>query len=260
MALRFWTVLALSAASTMLSTAYSQIGSGAGGGGASVSYTYSYSDVNPGGKNTPFSAEFVSTTVRTLADGTHITNEQKRTEVRDSQGRTRNESYLPDYLAKERNQPVDQPMFVTIVDPVSGKHIHLNPQQKSASVISFPHLEGSHAPQRVAASQPVQSIQRPDFSREKLGGKTIDGIYAEGTRTTTIYPVGSQGNDREITVVSERWVSPELGVEVLVKTSDPRSGDSTTEVRNLNRAEPDPSLFEVPADYKIQSQSEGGQQ
>jgi hypothetical protein len=153
-------------------------------------------------------------------------------------------------------------MFITIMDPVSGKHIHLNPQQKTATVISFPASLPGHPPQSVAASQPVQLAPRPrpNVSREKLGGKTIDGIYAEGTRTTTVYPTGTQGNDRDITVVSERWISPELGVEVLVKTSDPRSGETTTEVQNLNRAEPDPALFEVPADYKIQSQPEPRQQ
>jgi hypothetical protein len=257
MALRYWIVIVLSAVSTLLPSAYAQTGSG--GGSVITSFSYSYSELIPGGKD-PFSAEFISTTVRTLSDGTHITNEQKRFEARDSQGRTRNETYLPDYVAKERKQPPGQPMFITIMDPVSGKHIHLNPQQKTATVISFPAILPPHPPQRVVASQPVQPGPRPNVSREKLGGKTIDGIYAEGTRTTTVYPAGTQGNDRDITVVSERWISPELAVEVLVKTSDPRSGESTTEVQNLNRAEPDPALFEVPADYKIQSQAEPRQQ
>jgi hypothetical protein len=257
MALCYWTVIVLSAVSTLLPPAYAQTGSG--GGGGSIITSFSYSELVPGGKG-PFSAEFISTTVRTLSDGTHITNVQKRSEARDSQGRTRNATYLPDYVAKERNEPPGQPMFITIMDPVSGKHIHLNPQQKTATVISFPTILPPHPPQRVVASQPVQPGPRPNVSREKLGGQTIDGVYAEGTRTTAVYPAGTQGNDRDITVVSERWISQDLGVEVLVKTSDPRSGETTTEVQNLNRAEPDPALFEVPADYKIQSQAEPHQQ
>jgi hypothetical protein len=225
-----------------------------------ISYSFGYSDVIPGGNNSPFSAEFVTTTVQTLSDGTHITNEQRRSEARDSQGRTRNETYLPDYLAKERNQPPGQPLFITIVDPVSGKHIHLNPQQKTATEMSFPRIQVPRLPEKITASPAVRPEPRPNFSKEKLGGKTIDGVYAEGTRITTVYPAGSQGNDRDITVVTERWISPELGVEVLVKTSDPRNGESTTEVQNLNRGEPDPGLFQVPADYKIQSQPEPRQQ
>ncbi len=257
MALRYWPILVLSTVSAVSPSAYSQIGSGNGGGVGGGLVSYSYSEFIRDGKGIPFSAEFDSTTVRTLADGTHITQQQKRFEARDSQGRTRNETYLPDYLAKERNQPTDQPMFITIADPVSGKHIHLNPQQKTAMVNSVVPILPDHLPQKMPAAQPIQSVQARmsgQTSVEKLGGKTIDGVYAEGTRTTRVYPVGTQGNDRDITVVSERWISPELGVDVLDKTSDPRNGESTSELQNLNRAEPDPALFQIPADYKVQSQ------
>jgi hypothetical protein len=256
MALRYLPIFVLSAFSAVSPYPYAQVGSGTGGSVAA--YSYSYSDFIRGGKGVPFSAEFVSTTVRTLADGTHITEEQKRFEARDSQGRTRNETYVPDSLAKLRGQPADQPMFITIMDPVSGQNIHLNPQQKTATVFSIP-APSAHVPQRVVAAQPSQPPPPRSYaqsSREKLDGKTIDGVYAEGTRITTVYPAGTQGNDRDITVVTERWMSPDLGVEVLHKTSDPRNGETTTEVRNLNRAEPDPSLFQLPADYKVQSQPE----
>ena len=32
---------------------------------------------------------------------------------------------------------------------------------------------------------------------------------------------------------------------------DPRSGDSTIQILNLSRVEPDPSLFTVPPDYSV---------
>jgi hypothetical protein len=38
---------------------------------------------------------------------------------------------------------------------------------------------------------------------------------------------------------------------VLLKVSDPRRGDSTTKLSNVSQSEPDPSLFQVPADYSI---------
>ena len=71
------------------------------------------------------------------------------------------------------------------------------------------------------------------------------------TRTTTTFPIGAMGNDRPIVVVNESWFSPELKVQVLQKNSDPRSGESTTRLTNISRAEPDASLFQVPADYEI---------
>ena len=155
-----WPILVLSTVSVLLPPTYAQIGSG--------SVSYSYSEFIGGMKGAPFSAEFVRTTVRTLADGTHITDEQKRFEARDSLGRTRNETYLPDYLAKQRNQPPDQPMFITIMDPVDGKHVHLNPQQKTATVNSMP-IQPNRPPQRVVDSQPIQPVQtRPSLrARER---------------------------------------------------------------------------------------------
>jgi hypothetical protein len=86
-----------------------------------------------------------------------------------------------------------------------------------------------------------------------LGGETIDGVYAEGTRITHVTPAGTIGNDRDISMVTETWRSPDLQLDVLSKTTDPRSGERTTEIKNLNRAEPDPALFQVPPDYKVQT-------
>ena len=92
---------------------------------------------------------------------------------------------------------------------------------------------------------------RPDFSSEPLGFHVIQGVLAEGTRRTTTYPAGMVGNDRPITVVAETWTSPELKVVVLSRTLDPRSGEGVMRLENISRAEPDPALFRVPADYQI---------
>ena len=62
------------------------------------------------------------------------------------------------------------------------------------------------------------------------------------------------GNDREVISTNESWQSKELGMAVLSKNSDPRSGERTTKLTNLNRGEPDPALFQVPADYTIEAE------
>ncbi len=91
--------------------------------------------------------------------------------------------------------------------------------------------------------------------KEDLGKQTIEGVEAEGTRYTTTIPAGEIGNEQPIEIVFESWYSPELQTVVLSKHSDPRSGDNTYRLTNINRTEPAHSLFEVPADYTIQ---EGG--
>jgi len=92
---------------------------------------------------------------------------------------------------------------------------------------------------------------RPKMTSESLGSQMIEGLNAEGTRRTTTWAVGSIGNDREIVVTNENWFSKQLQVEVLTKTSDPRSGDSTTKLTNVSLVEPDPALFMPPPDYTI---------
>ena len=93
--------------------------------------------------------------------------------------------------------------------------------------------------------------QRPQFATEKLGAQIVEGISAEGTRTTITFPAGAMGNDRPIVVTSETWNSPELQVMLLSRNNDPRSGESIVRVTNISRTEPDPTLFRPPADYQV---------
>jgi len=94
-----------------------------------------------------------------------------------------------------------------------------------------------------------------EVNQEQLGSQTIEGVVAEGTRVTFTIPAGKIGNERPIVTVNERWYSPELQTVVLSKNNDPRMGETTYRLTNIDRSEPDPSLFQVPADYKVE---EGG--
>src|SRR5690349_6926209 len=87
--------------------------------------------------------------------------------------------------------------------------------------------------------------------KEQLGKQIIEGVEAEGTRTTLTIPAGEIGNERAIEIVSERWYSPELQLVVMTRNSDPRTGETTYKLTNINRAEPAKSLFEVPSDFTI---------
>jgi len=90
---------------------------------------------------------------------------------------------------------------------------------------------------------------------ESLGKQTIEGIEAEGKRVSFTIPAGQIGNERPIEIVSETWYSPELQTVVMSKQSDPRNGETTFRLMNINRSEPSRSLFEVPSDYSIKEES-----
>ena len=68
-------------------------------------------------------------------------------------------------------------------------------------------------------------------------------MQAEGVRVITTFAAGAVGNENEIEVTSETWFSKELGVVVYLKRSDPRIGETTYQMTNITRVEPDPSLF-----------------
>ena len=94
-----------------------------------------------------------------------------------------------------------------------------------------------------------------DAKSEPLGQKMLDGVLAEGSRTTTVIPAGAIGNERAITVVTEQWFSPDLEILLMTKHSDPRGGESTYTVSNITRGEPGAGLFDVPSDYTIRESS-----
>jgi len=86
---------------------------------------------------------------------------------------------------------------------------------------------------------------------EELAPRQVEGVQATGKRTTRTIPAGAIGNERPIVTVSEEWRSPDLQVLVLTTTSDPRVGESVYRLQNVTRAEPAPSLFEVPSDFTV---------
>ena len=93
---------------------------------------------------------------------------------------------------------------------------------------------------------------------ESLGSKTIEGVNAEGTRTTITIPAGQEGNEQPMQTVIESWYSPDLQTVVLSRRNDPRNGETVTRYTNISRAEPAHSLFELPADYAVeQTQGRG---
>jgi hypothetical protein len=104
---------------------------------------------------------------------------------------------------------------------------------------------------RQAKSQTAASPSNANIQTEVLPQDNIAGLDVTGTRTTQVIPAGTADNDRDITVVSETWTSPELNYTVRQSNYDPRSGKVTTELTNVDRAEPDPALFKTPDGYKL---------
>jgi TonB family protein len=97
--------------------------------------------------------------------------------------------------------------------------------------------------------------RNPSAKTESLGKQNINGVEAEGTRTTVTIAPGEIGNERAIEIMSERWFSPELQLIVMTRHSDPRFGENSYQLLDINRSEPARELFEVPSGYRIEEAS-----
>ena len=212
-------------------------------------------------KGAPYSAQAVSETTQVLADGNRINRKTVTSIARDSEGRTRRE----ETLSSRRGLPADGQArsIVFINDPVAQVNYVLDASRHTANKMPAARLrrpaseqtEVARVNNQRAEKEVMRQKEQINVKTESLGTQVIGGVAASGTRTTKTIPAGQIGNERPIEIVSESWYSPELQVVLMSKHSDPRSGETTYMLNNIQRGEPDVSLFSVPADYTVQENS-----
>ena len=233
-------------------------------------------------KGAPFCATVVTEHTQSLADGNRIHTSDSSMLCRDSEGRIRREAGLN---LLEAGQQTSAPKLITIVDPIAGVRYMLDTENKIAQKMPLLPEGGfttaavpgpAHAPGKqvmiyqrtggpgsdvmfndVTVKKIGPDSGEPAPNTENLGDQTIDGIHVTGTRMTHTIPAGKMGNEKPITVTSERWYSPELKATVTTKHNDPWAGELKTELKNVSSSEPDASLFAIPADYKVIDDKDG---
>jgi hypothetical protein len=267
------------AACAQVSTWVSQGGvNGAESGGNVVYFGAEFAGATKAVKGSPYSAQIVTEHTQTLTDGNTISQKQGGALYRDSEGRTRREQAL----GPIGPVPADasSPDLIFINDPVAGVSYVLDASRKTAQKI--PLAQGRLArPVTVAAAAPLGEGFAPDpevrinlqstnvrlgvktaaqpSAQESLGTKVIEGVQAEGTRTTMTIAAGQIGNKLPIQTVTERWYSPQLKATVLITTDDPMMGRTVYQLTNISLAEPPAALFEVPSDYTTTEGTDKGQ-
>ncbi len=209
----------------------------------------------------PFSATVKTTYEQRLADGNFIHGFYTVHEARDSAGRTRQE-YAQGCERGEDGQ-LHTRLSVVVYDPVAKTTLTwqvgndfpkvaqlTRPQQIVPKKLTPEEMaEQQSRMKRMQSQQPHQ-----DTKREQLGTRSINGVLAEGIRTTSTIPAGELGNDLPLVTVRENWTSRELGLEILTITDDPRNEKTTVELQDVSLSEPDTSLFEPAPGYKVEEQ------
>jgi hypothetical protein len=205
----------------------------------------------------PYTGTQVSSHSQTLSNGNVISRQEQTNISRDGLGRMRMETTM-------KHSDGTTSTHITIHDPVAGVVHNIDAQRKTSSDMTLhgpPAGQGrgrgpgvrpnGTSPDVAGAGGRRQRPTDPNVVTENLGVQTINGVQATGTRFTRTIPAGAEGNSLPIVTVHETWTSEDLKVPVMVKTSDPRFGTSQTQLTNVVRAEPDPSLFQVPAGYTV---------
>jgi hypothetical protein len=196
----------------------------------------------------PFTATVSTAVTRTLADGNKIQKTTSGTFARDSQGRTRREiSFSPMALGAPAGNAPAHAVFIN--DPVAGTSYIVHPDSKTAEQVPSRQWKrnGEHAAKSAGFGRRFQNEE----TTTDLGTQTINGVSAEGTRITRTIPAGEMGNEKPIVMVTERWYSPELQTYVMTKRTDPLMGDTVFQLTNIQRTEPDASLFLVPPGFSV---------
>lgn len=196
----------------------------------------------------PYSAQIVSTSTQTLADGSHITRTLNATVARDSQGRT----YRQQVMQNLGPVSTGSHTFVFLRDPVAGQSHVLSVEEKTDMASSMP--QRRRGPQSITPPPPSSASAPQIHARkgetvESLGSQMMEGVMADGTRITRTIPAGTIGNEHDLKIVSEIWYSKDLQMVVMSKHTDPRMGESTFKMTNITRTEPDATLFQVPAGF-----------
>ena len=209
----------------------------------------------PGGKvvtGAPYCGQVTEEFSQTLADGNQIHRSTTSTVCRDSQGRTNSQVNLPAVVAGSGNSP-----RIVIRDPVAGVDYMLDTAHKTYLKITHP-VRKPPAGNGGNASF-FQGGNRNTGTTTDLGFQTIAGLSCRGTRFTRTIPAHSNlGNEQPLQVTTDRWYSPDLSIDIQTQTTDPSHGNTTMTVSNINRNEPDASLFQVPPGYTLQQGGPGG--
>jgi len=244
---------------------------GRGGGGSVQTLSFTTPDANFERnvvKGAPFTADSTTEHVQTLGDGNRVVRKSVAHLFRDSAGRTRREHLTT--RGAVRDADGEEPRLIVINDPVGQVNFTIDTAAGTARKMSLPpgsmearqRAMGGDSSSSFGVLMPTSTAHRrmtegdsasapPAPKRERVEPQMIEGVMAEGTRTTLTIPAGEFDNERALEITHEEWRSTELQMVVLMKHNDPRFGETVFRLTNITRVEPSPDVFTLPQGYRI---------
>ncbi len=205
----------------------------------------------------PYTASATESSVDKLADGATITHTSTITEARDTEGRTVRVVTTTNGGKTVTRTSVFDPVAHTSTDWTSGTTVAIQFQLPS----NPPGGRGQWAGPRPNGPGPNGpgpnggGRERPQVTTTTLAPETIAGDTATGVKTTITVPAGAEGNDQPLVSTRQVYTSTDLGIVLSESSTSPREGTHTLQVTSLSVNPPDPTLFQVPANYTVRTES-----
>ncbi|HWE86882.1 MAG TPA: hypothetical protein VG267_18195 [Terracidiphilus sp.] len=195
----------------------------------------------------PFDLKLGAEWSRAMANGGSFTLVNERRIVRDSRGRIYQERFT---LVPKGGDLQPQMTVFQITDPDQHTWYNCAPYNKVCDLRSYRLSTTMHfQPQlETSGALPDGKGYRQD---DDLGEGSQHGLGTHGYREVYSFNPGAMGNDKEMTITREFWFSPQLGINLSSLVDNPQTGKQIFTVKELSTSEPDPSMFEVPADYRV---------
>jgi hypothetical protein len=208
----------------------------------------------------PFHAEIVTTPGPTEPES--IVTRYPKLVARDSKGRIRIDRVGE---VKRDDGPhagtMSEMHVIMICDPVAQTTTQLDALNSTAKILhSPPSAQNSSRVQgapRTFCSTRVRLNPREGVVGRDLGVQTIQGVEAHGAQSEFVMGVTTFVGTTKTSLppsyyAQDIWCSDELSAVVLTVTQDTKTGErSTVAMQNIDRTEPDASLFRIPPDYKV---------
>lgn len=192
--------------------------------------------------HTPYTAEYKTTTVKTLADGSTVTLESSEVHALDSHGRG-----VGTYTATAANG--SKRTDVQTADPVSHTLTYWSVPGTTATVVNAPDVgEDNECSRKMKAISPLHpgGVEQPPIT--DIGNATILGIAVQGGRVSFMPSIFRPGDQPHLRT-NEVWTATDPALDgLIVRTISDGGpmGKSTRELVKFTLGEPDESLFQIP--------------
>jgi hypothetical protein len=165
--------------------------------------------------------------------------------ARDNQGRVYKVARLLTPIAETGTPPI---YMIELYDPQTKIYTLIYPRSRTFWKGDLDRTPNLLAQEYLYGLPMLSGLPVYKFSKEEeLGTQSMLGMPVHGIRETQTL-VDSTGKNTFGT--DEYWYSDDLRLSLVAEHKSPNGGSLTVTVTQITRAEPDPALFEIPANYR----------